>query len=219
MLAIMSKPTHRETCRSVAQLLTREPWADVVCWELGVDGQQFDVLAVSGLTTEERDQRRTALWQRRSTWKAERKLEQEKPPRPTIPRILVGEVKMSRSDLQAGIRRGQLASYQKGPVQPSHLLLIVWEDALVRPASSPFWDSACTRVTLEDLAAQGVPDTWGVARAHPTHSRKPGVMISLLRLPPRLHRGGDLLHRLSLVERVARSFSYRVLSKSSPMSE
>lgn len=210
----MSKPTHRETCRATAGLLNREPWADVVCWELGVDGRQFDVLAVSGLGVEEKNQRRLQVWERRRAWAGE-----EKRPGRTLPRVLVGEVKMSRSDLQAGVRRGQLDAYREGPVRPSHLLLVVWEDALVRARGSSYWDAACTRAALDDLSALGVPETWGVARAHPTHSRTPGVMLSLLRRPPRLHDGGELLHRLGLVERAARSFSFRVLSRTSPMEE
>lgn len=208
----MDKPTHRETCRAAARLLLAEPWADAVCWEVGSAVGQLDLLAVTGSTTEEKHRKAVERWERRGARPEDR-------PRHTVPRILVGEVKMSREDLRAGLRRSQLDLYQRDPVvKGSHFLLVVWEEVLDPPAKG-WWSTEDTETALARLRLMGVPDTWGIARAHLSQGRRKEIMVSVLRRPPRLNDGGPLLHRLTLIEKMARSFSYRVLSRTSPEDE
>jgi hypothetical protein len=209
----MEKPTHRETCRAVARILLQEPWADAVCWEVGVQDSTFDILAVTGATAEERQRRKIQGWESRAACGFK-----ERPPRPPDVRVLVGEVKMSRSDLQAGIRRGQLEQYLHSRAKPSHLLLVVWEGALRRSGDGP-WLSADTDAALADLSMLGVPDFWGVARVRATPEQRAKAEAFVIRRPQRMNDGGSLVHRIALAEKMARSLAYRVLSQTSPEME
>jgi hypothetical protein len=217
------KPTHRQTCRAIARFLLEQPWADVVGWELAVSGSQFDVMAVSAAKSEETWRRALLGWEQRKEWSARMRSNPGLPPKRVPPRTMIAEVKMSRADLQAGLRRGQLERYKDSPAEPSHLLLVVWQDALKRTAGGGFWVDRDTEIALADLDEMGVPPFWGVARAH-AYPRPNGVLekeiqISVLRRPTRLHPAEDLLHRLGLAERMARSLAYRVLSPTSPETE
>lgn len=216
----VKKPTHRQTCHALAAMMLREPWADAVGWELAVSGSQFDLLAVTGAAAEEKWRRRLIGWDNLKTWARENGVPAGPPPKRIPPRVLIGEVKMSRQDLQAGIRRGQFGRYQESPAAPSHLLLVAWDEALRRAqgaqATEGYWTPRDTEVALADLEEMGVPPVWGVARACALPARNQEIQISVLRRPLRLHDGGDLLHRLGLAERMARSLTYRVLSPTSP---
>lgn len=216
----MPKPTHRETCRALASLLLSEPWADSVCWEVGIDGSQFDVLAVTGHASVDRQMKRTQLWEQRVNWQRKRGHPEDPSPRSPVPRIAVGEVKMSREDLLAGIHRGQFRKYQEHPVRGSHFLLAVWEEALVR--ANPmigYWRPEDTQAALADLSSIGIPGCWGVVRVHLHLGRKEELGLDVIRRAERQNDGGPLLHRLGLAEKMGRSLAYRILSPSSPEQE
>lgn len=217
----MSKPTHRETCRAVASQLLREEWADAACWEVGVNGHQLDVIAVSATSSAEKEARRLATWESRARWaRGHGRPEPEKPSR-IIPRVAVVEVKVNRSDLLAGLRRGQLREYASDPkVQGTHFSLALWEEVLVRaPGRVGWWRMEDQEAALADLTSLGVPEGWGVIRIARSAGRDRTLYVDTIRRPTRLRPPPDLGHRLGLVETMARSLAYRALSLTSPERE
>lgn len=217
----MDKPTHRETCRAIASQLLREEWADAACWEVGIGGHQLDVIAVSATTSAEKEARRFAAWESRAEWaRSHRRAEPEKPAR-ILPRVAVVEVKVNRSDLQAGLRRGQLREYASdSKVQGTHFSLALWEGVLARAPGDPgWWRRQDQEAALADLGALGVPEGWGVIRIARSPGRDRTLYVDVLRRATRLRPPPDLTHRLGLVELMARSLAYRVLSPTSPERE
>ena len=217
----MSKPTHRETCRAIASHLLREEWADAACWEVGINGHQLDVIAVSATSSAEKDARRFASWEERARWARSRNRPEPEKPSRIIPRVAVVEVKVSRSDLQAGLRRGQLREYASDPkVQGTHFSLALWEGVLARAPGDPgWWRRQDQEAALADLGALGVPEGWGVIRIARSPGRDRTLYVDVLRRATRLRPPPDLTHRLGLVELMARSLAYRVLSPTSPEQE
>jgi hypothetical protein len=217
----VNKPTHRETCRAIASQLLREEWADAACWEVAFGGHQLDVIAVSATASAEKESVRMATWESRAGWARSRNRPEPERPSRILPRVAVVEVKVSRSDLQAGLRRGQLREYASDPkIQGTHFSLALWDEVLVRaPGSQGWWRTQDQEAALADLSALGVPDGWGVIRVSRSKGRDQTLYVEVLRRAARLRPAPDLGHRLGLVETMARSLAYRVLSPTSPERE
>lgn len=207
----MEKPTHREICKAVASHLLREPWADAVCWELGVNCGQLDVLAVSASDLDRKQETALRTWESRSKWREQRGM--ALPQKPSIPpRVMAVEVKVSRSDLAAGIRRGQFQKYVDGWTLGTHYSLAIYEEALRRSSANDGWWSYEDRdVALADLSGLGVPAEWGVIRVSRSRGRDATIYVDLLRKPRRIRPAPGLEARLRLTEQMARSLAYRIL--------
>ncbi len=184
-------------------------------------GHQLDVIGVTATSSAEKEAARWAAWESRARWATSRGREAPEKPSRVVPRVGVVEVKVNRSDLQAGLRRGQLVEYASDPkVQGTHFSLALWEEVLVRaPGAAGWWRSQDQEAALEDLGRMGVPVGWGIIRVHRSMGRDGTLYLETLRRPTRLRPPPDLGHRLSLVETMARSLAYRVLSPTSPEQE
>lgn len=202
-------PTHREVCRAVVGYLLDQPWADAACWELKVGDHQLDALAVSAGLSAAKDAASVELWRRQAESARARGRPSPPGPRRINPRVAVVEVKVSRQDLCAGAKRGQFAAYgASDALRPTHCSVAVWDGAMCEPGGRG--DVAAA------LAAAGVPTSWGVMIVRRGSSR---LLVDTLRPAARERPTPDLAHRLGLVELMARSLAYRVLSRSSPEDE
>lgn len=76
--------THRALCRIAAAHLLRQPWADVVCWEIAYNGGVVDAL---GISTKAKHVR---------------------------PRIVAVEVKRTRADLLSDLSAKKMLKYEAG---------------------------------------------------------------------------------------------------------
>ena len=115
-------------------------------------------------------------------------------------RVVVCEVKRTRADLLADLRKKKMLKYEKGT---SHTYLAATAEAL-------FYNKWTKKEVLADLKKKGLPPTWGVLLL-PENNDPAGIVC--LRgakktwTPPK--------HRIAALNRkVARSYCYRALGGS-----
>jgi len=115
-------------------------------------------------------------------------------------------VKVNRSDLLGGLRRGQLLSYQLSAIHPTHLYLAVHQRMFQGDI-------------LEELAELGLEEHWGIIKLWESQGRDRTLYVEILREPSLYKPDPGFDHRLLVIEQIAASFASRALSLDSPMSE
>ncbi len=189
-------------------------WCDAVCWEF----QSFDVIGLSGMASIQRDQ-----WAvKRHEYNVKHYGHTGKPPRPHKPRLALVEVKLSKSDLRAGIKRKQFKKYEESKLQPTHMYLAVHRDVINPAEEAWFWGrnrNETLKAGFEMLKELGVPEHWGIVTLGQSRGRDRTLIVEQARQPSACRPDPGLNHRLGVAEKIAASFAYRVLSGDSPMNE
>lgn len=162
--------SHRDLCSLAAQWLLDQSYIDLVSYEIKFNRGYVDAI---GITSH---------------------------PRAKQKKIAVVEVKRTRSDLLADLRKKKMLKYER---TASHCYLAATCDALMFPKKDK-------KQVLDDLKAKGLPTYWGVLMFHP--SGKIQVLRGSKRKQPANSRSITML-----IRKIARSYMYRVLSTDSPM--
>jgi hypothetical protein len=167
--------THRDLCRLTAAWILQKPGIDLACYEMRWNKGLVDVI---GLSSSERCKNK---------------------------RLIVIEVKRTRSDLLQDLRKKKLCKYES---KATHCYLAATAEAL------QYSNINKTKI-LNDLRKKGLPVQWGVILL-PTKAsnQKPRVLSN-----PRKMRPAHSRTLKALIRKIARSYMYRVLSDTSPMSK
>lgn len=120
-------------------------------------------------------------------------------------RLIVVEVKRTRADLLQDLRKKKLRKYES---KATHCYLAATAEAL------QYCNVNRTKV-INDLRKKGLPVKWGVILL----PSKPGKQKPRVIYNPTKMRPAHARTLKSLIRKIARSYMYRVLSDTSPMSK
>ena len=162
--------SHRELCKLACYWLLDQPRIDLACWDMALGGGFVDAIGITS--------------------------------RPGLisPKILAIEVKRTRSDLLADLRKRKMLKYE--PHATHCYLACTRESLLLKPRQR-------YKTALEDMHSKGLPDHWGLILLptkrffHPRLIRPPSG--TRMARPEEIQR---------LTRHMARSFCNRVLAGS-----
>lgn len=221
------EPTHRDLARAAARWLLEDRGIYAAAYELGFDGGQADAVGVTvpdpDASVALRVDEHTRAYHRnlkqypahaaglvgRPAWLdgyRARSLARAR----VAPRVVVVEVKRTRSDLLADLRVGKLRRYESAA---THCYLLI-AGPCVGLSWMPWWPEEEQGRALHVLAADGLPDAWGVLGA--VQGRQ-GVRVERLRAPGRI-REAEPWEVQAWADRMLRSMSHRILSRTGPTS-
>ena len=119
-------------------------------------------------------------------------------------KVVAIEVKKTRSDLLQDLRKRKMLKYEK---RATHCYLAATAEAFRANKFS-------NREILADLKKKGLPQHWGVLLLPSQGNTKPRVLRGA-----RKHKSVRITTIRTLTRKIARSFMYRVMSPTSPMTE
>lgn len=179
---------HRQLCKSVAEWLLDQNAIQLVSWELGLDVGVVDAI---GITTKTKKHK--------------------------TPRVVIAEVKRTRSDLLSDLRRKKMHGYEP---RATHCYLAATLEAYVPPSKLKKADlrnkSQFDQWILSDLASKGLPTHWGVLIGTPYGDR---VYWRCLRSAIKTQTAVTTQTLGALTKKIALSYMYRILSNKSPMTD